>query len=109
MTASAAGIEAPPGVQPGGISTRVVALLALAMFINYADRGSLSVAAPVLRDELRIGDAGMGVLLSSFFWSYTLCQPLAGALVQRLEVRWVLAAGLALWAGATMACGLAGS
>jgi MFS family permease len=86
-----------------------VALLALAMFINYADRGSLSVVAPVLRDQLHIGEAGMGVLLSSFFWSYTLCQPLAGSLVQRFEVRWMLAAALALWAGATMACGLAAS
>jgi MFS family permease len=109
MTASVARVESTPQVQTGGVSVRVVALLAVAMFINYADRGSLSVAAPVLRDELRIGDAGMGVLLSSFFWSYTLCQPLAGSLVQRLDVRWVLAAGLALWAGATTACGLAGS
>src|SRR5579862_4865612 len=93
----------------GGVNGRVVGLLAMAMFINYADRGSLSVAAPALRDQLHIGDAGMGVLLSSFFWSYTLCQPLAGSLVQRLDVKWVLAGGLALWAGATAACGLAGS
>ena len=92
-----------------GVSVRVVGLLTLAMFINYADRGSLSVVAPVLRDQLGIGDAGMGLLLSSFFWSYTLCQPLAGSVVQRFDVRWVLAAGLGLWAAATMACGLAGS
>jgi len=89
-----------------GLSARVVGLLALAMFINYADRGSLSVAAPVLRDRLGIGDAGMGVLLSAFFWSYTIAQPLAGSLVQRFDVRKVLAIALALWAGATMLCGL---
>ena len=85
----------------------MVGMLALAMFINYADRGSLSVVAPVLRDRLGIGDAAMGVLLSSFFWSYTLAQPLAGSIVQRFQVRWVLAAALAAWAGATMLCGLA--
>ena len=89
------------------ISPRVVALLALAMFVNYADRGSLSVAAPVLHDRLHVGDAGMGVLLSSFFWSYTLAQPLAGSIVQRFDVRRVLAIALALWAGATLLCGLA--
>ena len=100
------------GQQSGGdraaISARVVGLLALAMFINYADRGSLSVAAPALRDGLRISNAQMGVLLSAFFWTYALAQPAAGSLVQRLNVRWVLAAGLALWACATMLCGLAG-
>lgn len=95
--------------QAAAISARVAGLLALAMFINYADRGSLSVVAPALKDRFGFGDAGMGILLSSFFWSYTLCQPLAGSLVQRFEVRWVLAAGLGLWAGATMLCGLAGS
>ena len=91
------------------LSVRMVGLLALAMFINYADRGSLSVAAPLMRVDLRIDEAATGVLLSSFFWSYTLCQPLAGSLVQRLNVRWVLAAGLGLWAGATLLCGVAGS
>ena len=91
---------------PAGVSARVVGLLALAMFINYADRGSLSVTAPVLRDQLGIGDAGMGVLLSAFFWSYTVAQPLAGSLVQRFDVRKVLAVGLALWALATLLCGL---
>ena len=91
----------------GGLSGRVVALLALAMFVNYADRGSLSVVAPVLHDRMRLNDAEMGVLLSSFFWSYTLTQPLAGSIVQRFDVRRVLAVALAVWAGATMLCGLA--
>jgi MFS family permease len=92
---------------PGLVSGRVVGLLALAMFINYADRGSLSVVAPILRGQLSISSAQMGILLSSFFWTYTLAQPLAGSVVQRFNVRWVLAAALAAWAGATMLCGLA--
>ena len=91
----------------GTIGLRVVALLALAMFVNYADRGSLSVVAPVLSGTLKLSDAQMGVLLSSFFWSYTLAQPLAGSIVQRFDVRKVLAVALAVWAGATMLCGLA--
>ena len=99
-------VEAPPSA-PAAISPRVVALLALAMFVNYADRGSLSVAAPVLQGQLHVSDAGMGLLLSSFFWSYTLAQPLAGSIVQRFDVRRVLAVALALWAGATLLCGLA--
>lgn len=49
-----------------GITGWVMALLALAMFVNYTDRGSLSIAAPVLSRELALGPAAMGVLLSSF-------------------------------------------
>jgi MFS family permease len=97
------------GSEARGVSPLLVGLLALAMFINYADRGSLSVAAPALRGQLSIGDGAMGLLLSSFFWSYTLCQPIAGSIVQRFDVKWVLAGALAIWAGATFACGLAGS
>jgi MFS family permease len=89
------------------ISAWIVALLAIAMFINYADRGSLSVAAPVLKDQLSISDAQLGVLLSAFFWSYALAQPIAGSLVQRFDVKRVLAIGLAVWAGATFLTALA--
>src|SRR5690242_5043042 len=90
-----------------GLPVRVVALLALAMLINYADRGSLSVVAPLLKSHLGISNAQMGVLLSAFFWSYAVAQPGAGAIAQRFSPRVVMAAGLATWAGATAACGLA--
>lgn len=91
------------------ISVWVVVLLVLAMFINYADRGSLSVAAPILKDKLAINNSQMGLLLSAFFWTYALAQPFAGAIAQRYDVRYVLAGGLALWACATFLSGLAGS
>ncbi len=90
-----------------GVSFGVVALLTALMFINYADRGSLSVAAPLLKDALRIESAQMGVLLSAFFWSYALAQPIAGHVSQRYNVKWVLAIGLIVWAGATLLCGVA--
>jgi MFS family permease len=90
-------------------SVRLVALLTLAMFINYVDRGSLSVVAPLLKDKLAINNAEMGLLLSAFFWSYAFSQPFAGTLVHRFDVRLMLAAGVALWAAATMFSGLANS
>jgi MFS family permease len=91
------------------ISGWVIALLALATFINYADRGSLSVASPLLKDTLAISNGQMGILLSAFFWTYALAQPLAGALTHRIDVRVVLAGGLALWACATLLSGFASS
>jgi MFS family permease len=108
MTSLAAS-SARPAASPLTVSNRVVALLAVAMFLNYADRGSLSIVAPLLKDRLAIGDARMGVLLSAFFWAYAPAQPFAGWLVQRADVRWVLAGGLAVWAGATLLSAFAGS
>lgn len=84
-------------------------MLAIATFLNYADRGSLSVVAPILSERFDIRPAQMGVLLSAFFWTYTAAQPLAGSIAQRFDVRHVLPVGLALWAAATMLSGFATS
>jgi MFS family permease len=92
-----------------GVSAGLVVMMAVAMFINYADRGSLSVAAPVLTDQLKLSSSQIGLLLSAFFWSYAAAQPVAGAIAQRYDARWVMAIGLTLWAGATALCGLAAS
>jgi MFS family permease len=103
---SAVGAAAAPR-PAAGLSAGLVTMMAVAMLINYADRGSLSVAAPVLTDQLKISSSQMGLLLSAFFWTYAAAHPLAGAIAQRFDVRWVMAIGLALWAGATALCGLA--
>lgn len=90
-----------------GISPYLVTLLGLAMFLNYTDRGSLSIVAPALKHELGISNAAMGVTLSAFFWSYAIAQPAAGWVAQRFAPRTVLAVATSLWSVATFACGLA--
>jgi ACS family D-galactonate transporter-like MFS transporter len=84
----------------------VLLLLGISVFINYVDRGNLSIAAPMLKDELRITPAQLGILLSAFFWTYACLQPFYGWLVDRLNVNWVLATGFLLWSAATAATGL---
>ncbi|HTV50036.1 MAG TPA: MFS transporter [Steroidobacteraceae bacterium] len=90
-----------------GVSTYVVLLLALAVLINYIDRGNLSIAAPRIQDELRLSSAQLGLLLSVFFWSYAPAQLLCGWLAHRYPVRNVLALGLTVWSLATVLSGLA--
>jgi sugar phosphate permease len=46
--------------------SRVLFLLALSVFINYLDRGNLSLAAPLLKNEFQLSATQLGVLLSSF-------------------------------------------
>jgi MFS family permease len=95
------------GVAARGLSTTIVLLLALAVFINYVDRGNLSTAASLIQDELRLSNTQMGWLLSSFFWSYAPAQLLSGWLAHRFQVRHVLVLGLAGWSLATVLSGLA--
>jgi len=91
---------------PGSLVV-VVVLLAISAFINYVDRGNLSIAAPMLKDELGISAAKLGVLLSAFFWTYACMQLFSGWLVDRLNVNWVFAGGFILWSAATAMTGLA--
>jgi MFS family permease len=79
----------------------------MVLFINYVDRGTLSVAAPLLQGDLHLNDEQMGILLSAFFWTYTLSQIPVGWLAERFGAHRVLAAGLTLWATATMLVGVA--
>jgi len=46
-----------------GVSARVVALLTLAAFINYVDRGNLATAGPLIRDQFALSNAQLGLLL----------------------------------------------
>ena len=80
---------------------RVVFLLALSVFINYIDRSNLSIAAPLLQDELGLSNWQLGKLLSVFFWTYGCMQIPAGWLVDRFEVKWIFAAGFFVWSAAT--------
>ena len=41
-------------------------LLVVSVFINYVDRGNLSIAAPLLKNELGISASQLGILLSAF-------------------------------------------
>jgi MFS family permease len=90
-----------------GVSARVVALLTLAAFINYVDRGNLATAGPLIRDQFALSNAQLGLLLSAFFWSYAPGQLPAGWLAERLDARRILAVGLAVWGVATALTGLA--
>jgi len=84
----------------------ILGLLVLSAFINYIDRGSISIAAPMLKEDIGISTAQLGILLSSFFWTYAFFQPVSGWLVDRFNVNAVMAVGFLFWSGATAATGI---
>jgi MFS family permease len=97
-------MKAASGKLPGAL-WGALALLVISVAINYIDRGNLSIAAPLLKEELGISPARLGLLLSSFFWTYSTFQIVSGWLVDRFDVNRIIAAGFLLWSAATAATG----
>jgi len=100
-----------PGAEESGVSNSarwgIVSLLFLASAINYFDRGTISVALPLISTELHLGPEVKGALLASMYWSYALMQLPMGWLADRFSLRWLYAAAFALWSLAQGLTGLA--
>ncbi len=90
-----------------GVVTALIWLIGLASFINYIDRGTLGIAAPLLKGDLHLSASQYGLAASAFFWVYAPGQLVAGWLVERRSAAWLLALGLGLWGLATALTGLA--
>ena len=86
----------------------LVLLLGTAVCLNYVDRGSLAVAAPVMKGELGLSNEAYGWAVSAFFWVYAPVQLFAGWLCDRFSVYKLLAAGILLWAASTFLMGFVG-
>nr|WP_295741585.1 MFS transporter [uncultured Acidocella sp.] len=87
------------------IQRTALGMLVLSGSINTIDRAALSVANPLIRHDLHLSIAEMGLLLSAFLWAYAFSQLPTGALIDRMGPRRLLAIGLAVWSGAQFLCG----
>ena len=93
-------------LKPKAIHWTALVLLVVSVCINYADRGNLSVAAHSIETDLHVTQQQLGTLLSGFFLTYGLFQLVAGKIIDKFNVLWVLAGGYLLWSCATAATGL---
>lgn len=84
-------------------------LLVCSGVVNYIDRATLAIANPLIRQDLGLSLADMGLLLSAFLWAYAFAQLPAGGLVDRLGPRLVLTVSLGLWSLAQVLGGLVSS
>jgi ACS family glucarate transporter-like MFS transporter len=65
--------------------------------VAFLDRTNISIAGPAIRNELRIDDAHLGWVFSSFLLGYAAFQVVGGWLAYRFGPRLVLAAGVLWW------------
>ena len=80
----------------------MIALAFLATTINYLDRQTLSVAAPVLRKELGFGDIEYSRIVSAFMLAYTVMNGLSGPMIDRIGTRWGYGICMLWWSTASL-------
>jgi len=78
----------------------------LATVINYLDRQTLSVMAPVLLEEFHISAQRYSYIVSAFMLAYTLANGVSGRLLDRLGTKAGYAWTMAWWSAAEMLCAL---
>jgi ACS family D-galactonate transporter-like MFS transporter len=77
--------------------------------MTFVLRTNLSPVAPILAGELCLTDFETGLLLSGFLWIYTVLQPVAGWITDRLGAKVSMLVGVAATSILTILSGFAGS
>jgi ACS family glucarate transporter-like MFS transporter len=75
--------------------------------VAYLDRVCISTAAPVIRAELGLDQAQMGIVFSAFTFAYALFEMPSGWLADRFGARKALMRIVLFWSAMTAATGLA--
>jgi MFS family permease len=81
----------------------IVGMLFLAGMLNYVDRMTLPVVAPLVAKELNFNPAEMGVIFSSFFLGYVAFCFIGGASADRFGAKRVYGWAMAIW---SLFCGM---
>ena len=83
----------------------VLAVFVLSSAINYLDRQTLAMLAPVLRAEFRLSNAQYGLILTAFSITYAASAPFAGLLIDRVGLNRGISLAVGLWSCAGLATG----
>jgi ACS family glucarate transporter-like MFS transporter len=78
-------------------------------FMNYIDRVNISIAGSFLMQAYGFDLVSLGVIISSFFWGYSIFMLPAGWILQRWGPRRVLTITLILWGVFTALTAVAGN
>lgn len=87
-----------------------VAILLLAYTVSFADRMIMSLLIGPIRAELNISDIQASLLIGLAFASFYAIMGLPfGALVDRVNRKWLIVIGICFWCVMTALCGVAGT
>ncbi|HBZ81320.1 MULTISPECIES: MFS transporter [Brevibacillus] len=87
----------------------VLGLLCLGWIINYFDKVAINVAVIPISQEFGLTETQVGLILSSFFLSYAIMQPIGGSLADKFGSRKVILVSVVVWSLFTILTGTAWS
>ncbi|HVU23186.1 MAG TPA: MFS transporter [Opitutus sp.] len=100
MTDATDATDATTPVRPSRLRWVMIAFAFGATVINYLDRQTLSVTAPLLSKEFHMNDETYGLVLLAFMLAYTIMNGLSGPLIDRVGTKLGYAACMAWWSTA---------
>ncbi|PYS73095.1 MAG: MFS transporter [Acidobacteria bacterium] len=96
-------IPVTQGFKLPGLRWWIVGLVFLATLINYIDRLTISVLAPVITKDLNLTNTQFGGIVFWFLLAYTISQSLSGKLYDRIGTRLGFVVSITIWSVAAMA------
>jgi len=81
----------------------IIALLFIGGAISYLDRAALSIAAPMIAEDLQLDPGRLGIVFSSFFVGYALFCFVGGFAADRIGPKNVFTLAMTVW---SVFCGL---
>ena len=81
----------------------IIALVFFATVINYLDRQTLSVVAPLLRDEFRMSNTEYSYAVFAFMLAYTIMNGVSGRVIDLMGSRRGFILIMIWWSAAAMA------
>ena len=86
-----------------GLRWWIIGLVFLATLINYIDRLTISVLAPVITRDLGLTNTEFGSIVAWFLLAYTISQGLSGKLYDRIGTRLGFVCSITVWSVAAIA------
>lgn len=86
-----------------GLRWIIVALIFFATLINYIDRLTISVLAPIITKDLNLTNTEFGGIATWFLLAYTISQALSGKLYDRIGIKKGFTVSIVVWSLAAMA------
>ncbi|CAO3432123.1 MFS transporter [Azospirillum argentinense] len=83
-----------------GLRWKVLALIMLGTIINYIDRNTLGILAPMLKEELHFTTEQYSYIVSVFQLCYSLMQPIAGYVTDLIGLKFGYAMFAFVWGSA---------
>lgn len=94
---------ADSGFKINGLRWVIVGLIFFATLINYIDRLTISVLAPIITKDLNLTNTEFGGIATWFLLAYTISQSLSGKLYDRIGIKKGFTVSIVVWSVAAMA------